>query len=135
MKKYSSVLLIIKTCLMAQVFCLIMVMASDNSCAVPAIPNESLITGVVKEYAIVSSRLVNVQPEQTLFRITMHIESSQASAGGPDFLKYQEGKDVQLYSKEKMSSELIGRRLKVKVTYQGDERGGLFWIKSFEKMD
>jgi hypothetical protein len=132
MKKYSIVLLIMKFCLLEQVFCLFIFMTADKSCAVPAIPNESVVIGVVKEYAIVSSILMNIQPEQTIYRMTIHIESSQGLDNSPNFLKDKEGKDVQLFSKERISPELFGKRLKAKVTYQGDERGGLFWIKSFE---
>jgi hypothetical protein len=125
----------IKACLLAQTFCLIIVMTPDKSCAVPAIPNESIVTGVVKEYAIVSSILMNVQPEQTLYRITIHIESSQGLENSPNFLKDKEGKDVQLFSKERISPELFGKQLKAKVTYQGDERGGLFWTRLCEVID
>jgi hypothetical protein len=110
-------------------------MAADKSCAVPVIPNESIAIGVVKEYSIVSSSLVNIQPEQTLYRITIHLETSTGLDNGPNFLKDKEGKDVQLYSKEKITPELFGKRLKAKVTYRGDERGGLFWIRSFEVID
>jgi hypothetical protein len=135
MKKYSIVLLIMKACLLAQVFCFVIAMAADKSCAVPVIPNESMAIGVVKEYAMVSSSLINIQPEQTLYRITMHLESSLGLDNGPNFLKDKEGKDVQLYSKDRISPELFGKRLRAKVTYRGDERGGLFWIRSFEVID
>jgi hypothetical protein len=37
------------------------------------IPNGALITGMILEYAIVSSRLLAIQPDQTLYKLTIHL--------------------------------------------------------------
>jgi hypothetical protein len=103
--------------------------------AVPAAPNESIVIGIVKECTIISSRLINIQPDQALYRLTIHVESSESLHGGPNFVKSEEGRDVQLYSKGKIPFELLHKRLKMKVTYSGDERGGLLWISSYEIVD
>ncbi|HZX48870.1 MAG TPA: hypothetical protein VFF47_06615 [Nitrospirota bacterium] len=97
--------------------------------AVPAVPNESVIEGTVQEFSIVSSNLLNIMPEQTLYRLTILIESYENADTDADYLSDKKGKTVQLYSKEKISPEIFGKRVWVKVRYAGDERGGLYWIK------
>ena len=37
------------------------------------IPNGALITGMILEYAIVSSRLLRIQPHQTLYKLTIQL--------------------------------------------------------------
>jgi len=97
--------------------------------AVPAVPNESVIEGTVQEFSIVSSNLLNIMPEQTLYRLTILIESYENADTDADYLSDKKGKTVQLYSKDKISPEIFGKRVWVKVRYSGDERGGLYWIK------
>jgi hypothetical protein len=104
-----------------------------GSCnSVPVAPNESIVEGVVSEYAVLSSRLVNVKPEMTLYRITVRLESTARIGGGPDFLSDRIGQDVQLYSKEKVDVDIYGKKVKAKVTLRGDERGRTFWIREIE---
>lgn len=116
---------------LSSLFCVLFIFI--GSCiSVSVIPNESVIEGVVSEYAIVSSRLVNVSPEQTLYRLTVHVESTDTIGGGPDFLAERIGRDVQFYSKENISPDIFGRSIKAKVTFRGDERGGMFWIRDVQ---
>lgn len=102
---------------------------TKNSLAVPAVPNESVIEGTVEEYSIVSSELLNIVPEQTLYRITILIESYENFETKADFLSDKKGKTVLFYSKEKISPDIFDKRVRVKVRFSGDELGGLFWIK------
>ena len=97
--------------------------------AVTAVPNEYVIEGTVQEFSIVSSNLLNIMPEQTLYRLTILIESYENADTDADYLSDKKGKTVQLYSKDKISPEIFGKRVWVKVRYSGDERGGLYWIK------
>ena len=107
----------------------------DIGNAVPAISNESLIEWVVSEYAIISSDLVGIKPRQTLYRLTIIITSSRNIGEGPDFLVNMTGQDIRFLSKKKLSPELFGKRVKVKARFNGDERGGTFWISNIKAID
>jgi len=109
--------------------CLFLSFNTKYSLAVPAGPNESVIEGTVQEYSIVSSNLLNIMPEQTLYRLTILIEAYENVDSEADFLSDKKGKTVQFYSKDEISPEIFGKRVLVKVRYAGDERGGLYWIK------
>jgi hypothetical protein len=100
--------------------------------SVPVVPNESIVTGIVKEYAILSSGLIGVRPEQVLYSLTVLVESSEAVGAGPDFLADKKGGSVRFYTKEELSPGLFGKRIKARARYAGDERGGRFWIKEIE---
>ncbi len=100
--------------------------------SVPVIANESFIEGIVSEYAILSSHLAGIEPRQVLYRLTVTIESSRGMGGGPDFLKEKKGMDVPFYSKEKISHDMYGKKIKARVAYSGDERGGIYWIHNIE---
>jgi hypothetical protein len=53
--------------------------------------NETFITGNAVEYGVLSSRLLNIQPEQTIYKLTITVISSQEIAGIPSLLKVKEG--------------------------------------------
>ncbi len=117
------------------VFCmsLFFTLLMIGSCAsVSVIPNETIVEGTVSEYAIVSSRLAGIQPEQVLYRITIYIETTKAVGNGPDFLRDKVGKDIPFYTKKKLPPQLFGRKVRARVQYRGDERGGLFWVRDIE---
>lgn len=109
--------------------CLFLSIGAINSFSVPAAPNEYVIEGTVQEYSIVSSNMLNILPEQTLYRLTIFIESYIKFETEAGFLSDKKGKALQFYSKEKISPEIFGNRVRGKVRYAGDERGGLYWIK------
>ena len=109
--------------------CLFLSVGAKNSFSVTAAPNEYLIEGTVQEYAIVSSIRLNMKPEQTLYRLTIFIESYIKVETEADFLSDKKGKTVQFYSKDIISPEIFGKRVRGKVRYAGDESGGLYWIK------
>ncbi len=106
--------------------------SSVSLLSVPVVPNESVIKGVVSEYAILSSRIINIRPDQVLYRLTIYIESSESIGNKPDFLSGREGQDIRFYTKKRLSPELFGKKIKAKVRYRGDERGGTFWIRNIE---
>jgi hypothetical protein len=89
-----------------------------------------LITGVILEYGIVSSRILGMQPDQTLYKLTIHLESSGDIAGMPNLLKGKGGEDITFYTKEKLSSDIFGKKVKAEVSYRGDEHGGRWWTRS-----
>lgn len=111
---------------------LFLVSVEKESISVPVIPNESIVNGVVSEYSIVSSRLIGIKPEQTIYRLTINIDSSEGISDKPNLLNNKNGQDVQFYSKEKLSPEIFGKKIKALVRYTGDETGGIFRIKNIE---
>jgi len=104
----------------------------DAGNAVPAVSNESIIEGVVSEYTVIFSDLIGIKPRQTLYRLTINITSSHSIGEGPDFLFNMIGQDVRVLSKEELSPELFGKRIKAKARYKGDERGGVYWVNNIE---
>jgi hypothetical protein len=100
--------------------------------AVPVIPNESVISGTVLEYCLTSSSLLNIKPDQVIYRLVISIEEVKEAKGYPNFLADKQGQSISFHSKEKLSPELIQQKVKALVEYTGDERGGLYWIKNIE---
>ncbi len=97
--------------------------------AVPVIPNEAILRGTVMEYCLTLSTLSGISPEQVLYRVVISVEEVEDVKGYPNFLKGKEGQNLTFSTKEKISMELFGKRIKAEVEYKGDERGGRFWIK------
>jgi hypothetical protein len=99
---------------------------------VPAISNESIVTGEVLGYSVVSSSLLDMQPLMPVYRLEVVVKTSEEVKGMRSFTRDKVGKLLSLYSKEKLSVELFSKIIKAHVSYQGDEKGGMFWIKEFE---
>jgi hypothetical protein len=129
MRKKTDILLILSFILILTFSILPVV-----SHSVPVIPNESVIEGVVVEYAIVSSRLTGVKPEQTLYRLTISMTSSHPVDNEANLLVDKVGKDVLFYSREELPPELFGKKIRAKARYKGDERGGRYWIRDVESV-
>jgi len=83
--------------------------AEKRSYAVPAIPNGSMIVGTVVEYAIVSSKIIRIQPDQVLHKLTIHVESSEAIGNLPDFVKDKMGQNIPFYSREDLPRSSLER--------------------------
>jgi hypothetical protein len=111
------------------IFLLLYILVSAD--AVPVMPNETVVRGHVEEYSLISSKLVGIKPEMTLYKLVISIEKVE-NVKGPNFLKDKEGRFVTLYTKEEISSDFYGKKIKAMIEYTGDERGGLFWIKQIE---
>lgn len=114
---------------------LFLLFAAGNVTAVTVIPNCNMITGVVLEYGIVSSRLLGIKPDQTFYKLTIHLESSEDIVGMPNLLKGKEGDDITFYTKERLSSDIFGKKVRAEVSYRGDERGGRWWIRRIEILE
>ena len=99
---------------------------------VPAAPNQSIVRGTVSAYCVVSARLLGIEPEQTIYKITMLVEASEAVKDSADFARDKQGQDIELLTKVKPEEKLFGKKIKAVVFYRGDERGGSFWIRNLE---
>ena len=103
--------------------------------AVPVIPNVALIKGIVLESREISSTLLDIQPEQTMYRLTIQIESSEEVGEMPNLLKGEQGKDIAFYTKKPLPLDILRKRIRAKVSYRGDERGGRWWVDKIEILD
>jgi hypothetical protein len=103
--------------------------------AVPVIPNVALIKGIVLECEVMSSTQLGMQPEQTIYRLTIEIESSEDVGQMPNLLKGKQGKDIAFYTKKSLPSDIQKKRIKAKVSFAGDERGGRWWVHEIEILD
>lgn len=97
--------------------------------AVPVIPNEAILRGTVMEYCLTSSTLSGISPEQVLYKLLISVEETEDVERYPNLLKGKEGQVLTFFTKETPSLEVFGKRIKARVKYMGDERGGRFWIK------
>ena len=100
--------------------------------AVPVIPNESIVTGEVLGYSILSSSILDIRPVMPIYRLKVLVKTSEEVKGMRNFTSDKVGKLLSVYSKEKLSAELFNKVIKSHVTYRGDERGGKFWIREIE---
>jgi hypothetical protein len=117
------------------IYSVIFSLLPGNVAAVTVVPNSALMTGVISEYGIVSSRLLGMEPDQTLYKLTICLESSEDIVGMPNLLKGKEGEDITLYTKEKLSPDIFGKKIRAEVTYRGDERGGRWWLRSIKTLE
>jgi len=102
--------------------------------SVPVIPNESIITGEVLSYGILSSSLLEIKPAMSLYKLEILVKTFEDIQGKRNFTRDKVGKLISIYSKEKLSAELFGKIIKSRVSYSGDERGGMFWIGEIEAL-
>ncbi len=109
--------------------------AVSTASAVPVAPNASLIKGIVLGCEAISSTLLGMQPEQTIYRLTIRIESSEDVGEMPNFLKGTQEKDMAFYSKKALSPTILKKKIKARVFYRGDERGGQWWIQEIQILD
>lgn len=99
---------------------------------VPVVPNEAVIIGTVKAFCMASSGLEGISPEQVIYKLVISVEETKDVKGYPNLLKSKKGLVLTFFTKERLSVEVFGKRIKGRVKYMGDERGGRFWINNIE---
>ena len=100
--------------------------------SVPAIHNESIVTGKVLAYSVLSSSLVDIKPVMVLYRLQILVETSEEVKDMRSFTKDKMNKLLTVYSKQELSAALFNKVISVRVTYQGDEKGGKYWIRDIK---
>ena len=94
-------------------------------------PNEAIVTGIVSGFEKGSLYPQNEETRQPEYnKITVLIESSEDVDGEENLLTKKKGEHITFYTKEPLSpaiKDMKGRRIKVHISYRGDERGGLWW--------
>ncbi len=117
--------------LMTAIFSLMLSMMSI-SLAVTAIPNEAIVSGTVREVCITSSLVEGMSPEQVIYRLLISVETSEDVEGAINLLKDRKDQTLEFLTKEPLLLDLFGKRIKGRVRYTGDEKGGRFWINNIE---
>lgn len=113
--------------LFSMIFCFALI--TNKSFSVPVSENKTEIIGIVKGYSIISSGLINVEPEQKIYKLTVKITETKNLNNSNNYLSRFDNDVVELYSKNRLSSELYGTKIRILIKYSGDEKGGLFWIQ------
>jgi hypothetical protein len=99
--------------------------------AVPVIPNEMIISGQVTECNLNAPEHLDTGSGELIYKLVIVVEKVEVVRGA-NFLKNKENKPATFFYKEKLHEEFAGKKVKANVQYNGDERGGLFWIKQIE---
>jgi len=101
----------------------------------PIIPNQGVIIGRVIAYCVVSSKTLNIEPEQTMYTITVSVESTEDIQGAHSHVKNMEGRTIVFYTREKVSSEIYNKKIRANVTIRGDERSKSYWMNDYQFLD
>ena len=107
--------------------CLVIVSASLLH-AVPAAPNESLIVGEVLEKNLIDASVLGIEPRQPLLYWKLRIITVENVQGRENFLRGQEGKTIEVYSKELDSPVVPSQSIETRITFRGDEKMGRYWM-------
>lgn len=107
----------------------------NSAGAVQAVPNETVVEGNVAGQSEVSSSLLGVKPEQTLSKITITVETIEKVSGKRSLIELKKGDTMEAYSKAEVPADITGKKVKVRVSVAGDERGRMIWIKTIEEIN
>ena len=107
--------------------CLVVVSASSLH-AVPAAPNESLVVGEVLEKNLIDASALGIEPRQPLLYWKLRIITVENVQGRENFLRGQEGKTIEVYSKELNTPVVPTQSIETRITFRGDEKMGRYWM-------
>lgn len=129
-----------KTVYFAVLFLSLFFFMNSSGIGGPVIPNETIITGIVSKFEKGSPYPQNKETRQPEYnKITVLIESSEDVDGEENLLTNKKGEYITFYTKEPLApgvpdmpdikdmKAMKGKRIKVHISYRGDERGGLWW--------
>lgn len=104
--------------------------------AVPALPNESLVTAEVVKQDVVDSTTLKIEPKQALYLWKLRLIKIEAVQKKANFLAGYEGKSIEALSKEAPAvSGLVGKTIKARVSFRGDEKNGRYWLVGLPEAD
>lgn len=97
--------------------------------AAPAAPNESSVMAEVLEASVVDSLSLNILPQQPIVVLKLKLLSVKPVGSLPSFLDGKSGETITAYSKDRTVVNLTNKSVVATVSFQGDERGGSFWVQ------
>ncbi len=80
------------------------------------------------EKNLIDSSALGIEPQQMLLHLKLHIVKVEDVEGTEDFLRGQEGKTIEVHSKELNSPFVATQSIKVRITFRGDERMERYWL-------
>jgi len=89
--------------------------------AVEPPPKTEKVEGCVVEYAVLSSKLLNIKPDMPLYRITLYVK-------GKDSPAFSRGSLVYILSKGSVPPWIFGRFIKAEIVYRGSKERGNYWL-------
>jgi hypothetical protein len=101
---------------------------AEAAVGAPTLENESRLTAEVLHVEPVHSSQLNIAPPQIFTRIRLRLLAVADTPGTPSFLMGREGAVVEAYTREQVNPGLIGKKIECRLSYRGDERGGLYWL-------
>ena len=107
--------------------CLVVVSALSLH-AVPAAPNESVVVGEVLEKNLIDTSVLGIEPRQPLLYWKLRIITVENVQGRENFLRGQEGKTIEVYSKELNTPVIPTQSIETRITFRGDEKMGRYWM-------
>lgn len=96
--------------------------------AVPVAPNESLVQGEIVEVGAVDSLTLDIRPQRTLFRVKLRLTKVEAVDTKSNFLQGAEGKTIEVYATDMAVAPPVGKAVKGRISFRGDELSGRYWI-------
>lgn len=107
----------------------------------PVIPNKSLVTGKVLSYAMVSSELLELDRDspyeheqdpaqyKDLYELRILVQDSESIEEARNFTADKIGEILTVYTREKISPDVLKQDVQAVVSLKGDEWGSNYWIR------
>ena len=99
---------------------------SPEAKTVPALGNESVVSGNVLERSPIDSASLGIQPQQTLWHFKLLITKVEKVEHSDNFVK--EGRIIEVYSNEVNAPKGTEKSVTVRISFRGDEMSGRYWI-------
>jgi hypothetical protein len=95
----------------------------------PPLPNETWVVGEVVEFDAIDSASLGIAPRRTLSQLKIKLIETSAVERMANFLLGAEGQTIEVMSTEVLApAELLGRIIKVRVTFRGDQKAQRYWM-------
>lgn len=94
----------------------------------PVAPNETLLGGLLLEVTAFDSSSEGITPPMILFRLKLRLASVERVPAKASFVTAGAGDVIEIFAKQEVSAQLVGKAVSARVTFRGDGRGGRLWL-------
>ncbi len=91
--------------------------------AVSPLSQTEKVEGCVVEYSVLSGKLLNIEPDMPVYRITLHLKGEKKPA-------FAKGPILSVLSKGSVPPWIFGRLIKADITFRGSKERGNYWLES-----
>ena len=99
----------------------------------PIRPNASLLTARVLKYSVWDPVLLNFTGPGAFYSLVLDVCRSESV--GEEANLVAPGDRIEVFSKELLAPELLGKTIRARVRAQGDERGQRFWVRDIRVLE